>query len=128
MKINWFGSFDDNVNFFYPIFILYIGFVGSFVSVRSAHGEFSKTKLIGLLPIRGVDPLGWFFEQPLLNGAFAGDGFFLPTNFHGRMMKMVEFSRWRRLLLPMFSFFRVSTYCNLNFLFTDLLYVFTFSI
>ena len=92
MKINWFGSFDDNVNFFYPIFILCIGFVGLFVSVRSAHGEFSKTNLIGLLPIRGVDPLGWFFEQPLLNGVFVGDGFFLPTNFHEMMMKMVEFS------------------------------------
>ena len=33
MKINWFGSFDDNVNFFYPIFILCIGFVGLFVKM-----------------------------------------------------------------------------------------------
>ena len=50
-----------------------------FVSVRSTHGVSLKTKLIGLLPIRGVDPLGWFFEQPLLNGVFTGDSFFPPT-------------------------------------------------
>ena len=56
-QINWSRSFDDKRNFFYPIFILYISFVGTFVSVRSTHGASLKTKLIGLLPIRGVDPL-----------------------------------------------------------------------
>ena len=62
-----------------PIFILCISFVGMFVSVRSTHGASLKTKLIDLLPIRGVDPLGWFFEQPLLNDFSTGDSSFLPT-------------------------------------------------
>ena len=57
-QINWSRSFDDKRNFFYPIFILYISFVGTFVSVRSTNGASLKTKLIGLLPIIGVDPLG----------------------------------------------------------------------
>ena len=76
-QINWFRRFDDKRNFFYPIFILYISFVGMFVSVRSTHGVSLKTKLIGLLPIRGVDPLGWFFEQSLLNDFSTGDCSFL---------------------------------------------------
>ena len=73
-QINWSKSFDEKGNFFYSIFILYIIFVvGTFVSARSTHGASLKTNLIGLLPIRGVDPLGWFFEQPLLNGFSTGD-------------------------------------------------------
>ena len=106
-QINWFRRFDDKRNFFYPIFILYISFVGMFVSVRSTHGVSLKTKLIGLLPIRGVDPLGWFFEQPLLNDFTTGDGSFLPTNSHeGKMKKMIGFLRRRRLTpgLSMFIF------------------------
>ena len=55
-QINWTRSFNDKRNFFYPIFILYISFVGMFVSVRSTHGASLKTKLIDLLPIRGVNP------------------------------------------------------------------------
>ena len=80
-QINWSRSFDDKRNFFYSIFILYISFVGMFISMRSTHGASLKTNLIGLLPIRGVNPLGWFFEQPLLNGVFTGDGFFYPQIF-----------------------------------------------
>ena len=77
-KINWSGSCDDNSNFFYPTFT-FISFAGVFVYVRSTHGGFLKTKFIGLLPIRGVDPsLGWFFEQPLLNGFSTDYGSFLP--------------------------------------------------
>ena len=69
-----------------------------FVSVRSTHGVSLKTKLIGLLPIRGVDPLGWFFEQPLFNGFSTGDVSFLPTNSHrGKMKEMVRFLRRGRL-------------------------------
>ena len=114
-QINWFRRFDDKRNFFYPIFILYISFVGMFVSVRSTHGVSLKTKLIGLLPIRGVDPLGWFFEQPLLNGVSTGDGSFLPTNFHeGRMKGMVGFLR-RRLPHIHVYHFRFSMYYHLNF-------------
>ena len=60
-QINLSRSFDDKRKFFYPIFILCISFGGTFVSVRSNHGASLKTKLIGLLPIRGVDPLIWFF-------------------------------------------------------------------
>ena len=77
-----------------------------FVSVRSTHGVSLKTKLIGLLPIRGVDPLGWFFEQPLLNDVSTGDGSFLPTNSHEGKMKTIGFLRRRRLTpgLSMFIF------------------------
>ena len=57
-QINWFRRFYDKRNFFYPIFILCISFVGMFVSVRSTHEISLKAKLIDLLPIRGVDPLG----------------------------------------------------------------------
>ena len=57
-QINWSRSFDDKRNFFYSIFILCISFVGIFVSVRSTHGASLKTNSIGLLSIRGVDPLG----------------------------------------------------------------------
>ena len=81
-QINWFRRFNDKRNFFYPIFILCISFVGTFVSMRSTHRVSLKTNLIGLLPIRGVDHLGWFFEQPLLNDVYISDGSFLPTNFH----------------------------------------------
>ena len=117
-QINWFRSFDDKRNFFYPIFILYISLVGKFVSVRSTHGASLKTNLIGLLPIRGVDPLGWFFEQPLLNGVFTSDGSFPPTNFHeGKMKMMVGFLRRRRLPHIHVYHFRVSMYYHLNFLF-----------
>ena len=91
-QINWFRSFDDKRNFFYSIFILCIRVVGMFVSVRSTHGAYLKTILIDLLPIRGVNHLGWFFEQPLLNDFFTGDGSFLPTNSHeGKMKKMIGF-------------------------------------
>ena len=93
-QINWYRSFDDKTNFFYSIFILCISFVGTFVSVRSTHGASLKTNLIGLLQIRVVDPFGWFFEQPLLNGFSTGDSSFLSTNSHeGKMKKMVGFSR-----------------------------------
>ena len=89
-----------------------------FVSVISTHGVSLKTKLIGLLPIRGVNPLGWFFEQPLLNDVSTGDGSFLPTNSHeGKMKKMVRFLRRRRLTPIHVYFFRVSMYYDLNFLF-----------
>ena len=116
-QINWFRRFDDKRNFFYPIFILCTSFVGMFVSMRSTHGVYLKTKLIGLLPIRGVDPLGWFFEQPLLNGVSTGDGSFLPTNFHeGKMKRMVGFLRRRRLTHIHVYHFRVSMYYHLNFL------------
>ena len=91
-QINWSRSFDDKRNFFYFIFILCISFVGMFISVRSTHGASLKTNLIGLLPIRGVDSLGWFFEQPLLNDFSTGDGSFLPKNSHeGKMKKIVGF-------------------------------------
>ena len=114
-QINWFRRFDDKRNFFYPIFILYISFVGLFVSARYTHGASLKTKLISLLPIRGVDPFGWFFEQPLLNGFSTGDGSFLPTNSHeGKMKKMVGFLRWRRLTPIHVYLFR---YYHFNFLF-----------
>ena len=117
-QINWFRRFDDKRNFFYQIFILYISFVGMFVSVRSTHGVSLKTKLIGLLPIRGVDPLRWFFEQSLLNGVSTGDGSFLPTNSHeGKMKKMVGFLQWRRLTPIHVYLFRFSMYYHLDFLF-----------
>ena len=117
-QINWFRRFDDKRNFFYQIFILCISFVGMFVSVRSTHGVSLKTKLIGLLPIRGADPLGWFFEQPLLNGVSTGDGSFLPTNFReGRMKRMVGFLQRRRLPHIHVYHFRFSMYYHLNFLF-----------
>ena len=117
-QINWFRRFDDKRNFFYPIFILCNSFVDMFISVRSTHGVSLKTKLIGLLPIRGVDPLGWFFEQPLLNGVSTGDVSFLPTNFHeGKMKRMVGFLRRRRLPHIHVYHFRVSMYYHLNFLF-----------
>ena len=83
-----------------------------FVSVKSTHGVSLKTKLIGLLPIRGVDPLGWLFELPLLNGVSTGDGSFLPTNFHeGKMKRMVGFL-WRGgFLLSMFTILEFQ--CNI---------------
>ena len=63
-----------------------------FVSVRSTHGASLKTNLIDLLLIRGVDPVGWFFEQPLLNDFSTGDSFFLSTNSHeGKIKKMIGF-------------------------------------
>ena len=115
-QINWFRRFDDKRNFFYPIFILCTSFVGMFVSVRSTHGVSLKTKLIGLLPIRVVDPLGWFFEQPLLNDVSIGDGSFLPTNFHeGKMKRMIGFLRWRWLTPIHVYLFRFSMYYHLNF-------------
>ena len=58
-QINWFRSFDDKRNSFYPIFNLCISFVGIFVSVRSTHGASLKTNLIGLLPIQSVKV--WIF-------------------------------------------------------------------
>ena len=73
--------------------------------MRSTHGASLKTNLIGLLPIRGVDPLGWFFEQPLLNDFSTGDGSFLPTNSHeGKMKKTVGFCDGINSLLSMFTF------------------------
>ena len=104
-QINWSRSFSDKRNFFYSIFILHISFVGIFVSVRFTHGASLKTNLIGLLLIRGVDPLGWFFEQPLLNGFSTGDGSFLPTYSHeGKMKKMIGFCDGGGSLLSMFTF------------------------
>ena len=82
--------------------------MGTCVSVRSTHRASLKTNLIGLLPIRGVDPLGWFFEQPLLNSFSIGDGSFLLTNSHeGKMEKMIGNLRLRRLTpgLSMFIFY-----------------------
>ena len=110
-QINWFRRFDDKRNFFYQIFILYISFVGMFVSVRSTHGVSLKTKLIGLLPIRGVDPLGWFFEQPLLISVSTGDGSFLPTNSYE------GFLRQRRITPIHVYLFRFFMYYHLNFLY-----------
>ena len=80
--------------------------MGAFVSVRSTtHGASLKTTLIGLLPIRGVDPLGWFFEQPLLNDVSTSDGSFLPINSHEeKMKKMVGFCDGDGSLLSMFTF------------------------
>ena len=104
LQINWFKSFDDKRNFFYSIFILHISFVGIFVSVRFTHGASLKTNLIGLLLIRGVDPLGWFFEQPLLNDFSTGDSSFLPTNSHeGKVKRMIWFLQWRQLT-PIFTY------------------------
>ena len=57
-QVNCSRSFDDKRNFFYPIFILCINFVGMLIFVRSTHEASLKTKFLGLLPIRGVDPLG----------------------------------------------------------------------
>ena len=95
--------------------------MGIFVSVRSTHGASLKTKLIGLLAIRGVDPLGWVFEQPLLNGVSTGDGSFLPTNSHeGKMKKMVGFLRWRRLTPIMFAFLGFLCIIILIFFFANL--------
>ena len=96
----------------------------------STHEGFLKTKLIGLLPIRGVDPLGWFFEQPLLNGFSTGDGSFLPTNSHeGKIMKrMVEFLRWRRLTPIHVYLFRFSMYYHLNFFFQTYFVFYFFSL
>ena len=75
--------------------------MGTFVSVRSTHGDFLKIILIGLLSIGGVDPLGWFFEQPLLNGVSTGDNSFLPKNFHeGKMKRMVGFLLCRHSTAP----------------------------
>ena len=89
--------------------------MGTFVSVRSTHGTSLKSNLIGLFPIRGVDPMGRFFEQPLLNDFSTGDGSFLPTNFHeGRMKGMVGFLR-RRLPHIHVYHFRFSMYYHLNF-------------
>ena len=85
--------------------------MGKFVSVRSTHGASLKTNLIGLLPIRGVDPLGWFFEQPLLNSFSTGDDSFLPTNSHeGKMKKTVP-------VLPR----RWLTICRVSMYYHDLL-------
>ena len=122
-QINWSRSFDDKRNFFYPI--LCISFVGAFVFVRSTHGISLKTKLISLLPIRDVNPLGWFFEQPLLNGVSTGNGSFLPTNSHeGKMKKMVGFLRRRRLTPIHVYLFRFSMYYHFNFLFLQTYFVF----
>ena len=80
--------------------------MGTFVFVRSTHRASLKTKLIGLLAIRGVDPLGWFFEQPLLNGFSTGDGSFLFKNsYEGNMNKMLGFLRWRLLTPTLIYFF-----------------------
>ena len=108
--------------------------MGTFVSVRSTHGASLKTKLIGLLPIRGVDPLEWFFTQPLLNSFSTGDGSFLPTNSHeGKMKKIVGFLRLRRLtpihvylfflILSMFTFLGFLCIIILIFFFAELFYI-----
>ena len=118
-QINWSRSFDDKRNFVYSIFILCISFVGMFVSMRSTHGASLKTKwMIDLLPIRGVDSLEWFFEQPPLHDFSTGDSSFLPTNSHeGKMKRMIGFLRWRRLPPTHIYHFRVSMYYHLYFLF-----------
>ena len=127
-QINWSRSFDDKRNFFYSIFILCISFVGIFVSVRSTHGASLKTNLIGLLPIKGMDPLGWFFEQPLFNDFSIGDGSFLPTNSHeGKMKKIVGFAMAAVHSYPCLIYlFRFSMYYHLNFLFCIPIYILIF--
>ena len=121
-QINLSRSFDEKRNFFYSIFILYISLVSTFVSVRSTRRASLKTNLIGLLPIRDVDPLGRFFKQPLLNVFSTGDGSFLPTNSHeGKMKKIVGFLRWRWLLTPIHVYLlKFSMYYHLNFPIVDL--------
>ena len=80
--------------------------------------SFFDNQIDWFLSIRGVDFLGWFFEQPLLNDVSTGDSSFLPTNFHeGKMKRMVGFLLWPQLPHIHVYHFKVSMYYHLNFLF-----------